>query len=153
MFWRLHAQRLLVERGKKDVGAGPARPGRETRRRRHRPEHGGDPCPLDLARSGRARWLDAQRLAAVAAALEHRSAGVRRNAVKVLPRTQKSVSLLVKHEGINVTCALLDDPDAQVRLATALALADLPPRRKSAAWSPEPCETQRTFRITGFPTH
>ena len=53
MFWRLHAQRLLVERGDtSDRG----RPRRTDRRpgRLHRPERRGRPCDLGAARAGRA---------------------------------------------------------------------------------------------------
>ena len=48
-FWRLHAQRLLVERGKPDVVAGADRPGRRPNGRRDRPEHRRDPRPLDAS--------------------------------------------------------------------------------------------------------
>src|SRR5438132_992954 len=58
--------------------------------------------------------------AVASAALKHRSAGVRRNAVQVLPRTAESVTA-IRNAG------LIQDPDAQVRLMTLLALADLPP--------------------------
>jgi putative membrane-bound dehydrogenase-like protein len=120
LFWRRHAQRLLVERGKQDVL----------------------PALLDLARDQgvdhiglnvgviHALWtmhglgaLDGandKATAVAVAALKHRSAGVRRNAVQVLPRTAQSVAALLK-------AGLLDDTDAQVRLMALLALADLPP--------------------------
>jgi uncharacterized protein len=62
--------------------------------------------------------------AVAVAALKHPSAGVRRNAVQVLPRTAKSVAALLE-------AGLVDDPDAQVRLMALVALADLPPGQGS----------------------
>src|SRR5436305_8968439 len=55
--------------------------------------------------------------AVAVAALKHPSAGVRRNAVQVLPRDAKSVAALLD-------AGLTRDPDAQVRLTALLALAD-----------------------------
>jgi putative membrane-bound dehydrogenase-like protein len=126
MFWRLHAQRLLVERGDKDVA----------------------PALIDLVEDKsvdaiglntaaiHALWTlhglgaldgsDARALGTATAALRHPSAGVRRNAVQVLPRTPQSTGLVLQS-------GLLDDADAQVRLAAVLALADLPPRDATGA--------------------
>ena len=59
-------------------------------------------------------------LAAVTAALAHRSAGVRRNAIQVLPLTAASTEAILSSR-------LTADEDPQVRLAAILALADLPP--------------------------
>jgi putative membrane-bound dehydrogenase-like protein len=121
MLWRLHAQRLLVERGKRDV------------------------VP-DLVKLVGDRTVDAIGLnpgaihalwtlhglgvldgsdpttrneAAIAAAF-HPSAGVRRNAVQVLPRGAASNSAAV--------CGmLLNDPEPLVRLSALLALSEMPP--------------------------
>ena len=54
---------------------------------------------------------NAEATAAAVAALKHPSAGVRRNAVQVLPRNAKSVAALLD-------AGVLRDPDAQVRLFT-----------------------------------
>ncbi len=119
LFWRRHAQRLLVERGQRDVV----------------------PALVDLARDPlsdelgsnvgviHALWtmhglgvLDgshAEATAVAVAALGHASPGVRRNAVQVLPKDLKSVDAILKSK-------LLSDPNAQVRLAALLALADQP---------------------------
>ena len=51
MFWRLHAQRLLVERGDKSVAARPRRPHRRAGRL-HRPECRRGPCDLGFPRAG-----------------------------------------------------------------------------------------------------
>jgi len=56
-------------------------------------------------------------LRALGSALEHPSAGVRRNALQALPRLPASVDGLLKS-------GVLRDEDAQVRLAAILALAD-----------------------------
>ena len=58
-------------------------------------------------------------IAAVHAALSHPSAGVRRNAVQVLPGTPASLAAMT-------AAGLAHDPDAQVQLAYLLALSDLP---------------------------
>lgn len=117
--WRLHAQRLLIERGKTDVV----------------------PKILDLTSNQdvdgldlnvgaiHALWtlrglgvLDTENGAATAAlfsALRHRSAAVRKNAVQALPATPLSAQILA-HQN------LFNDPDAHVRLATLLSTAALP---------------------------
>jgi putative membrane-bound dehydrogenase-like protein len=125
MLWRLHAQRLLVERGKQDVV----------------------PALIELAKGKsvdkiglnlgviHALWtlhglgaLDGSNHDATAVALEalkHLSAGVRRNAVQVLPHQANSTEAIVKS-------GLLKDGDAQVRLAALLSLAELPPSKAAA---------------------
>lgn len=126
LFWRKHAQRLLVERGKQDVV----------------------PALLDLVKDAgvdelglnvgaiHALWtlhglgaLDGkndQALEAAVAALKHRSFGVRRNAVQVLPPDAKSVEALL-------ASSVLEDPEPLVRLAALLALADQPGHTKAGA--------------------
>jgi putative membrane-bound dehydrogenase-like protein len=120
MFWRKHAQRLLVERGNRDVV----------------------PKLLALVQDGgvdaiglnpgavHALWtlhglgvLDGKAKEAndaVVRALRHPSAGVRRNAVAVLPRTEEMLEQLLKN-------GLLRDEDAQVRLASYLTLSEMAP--------------------------
>jgi putative membrane-bound dehydrogenase-like protein len=118
--WRMHAQRLLVERRKMDVVPELANLARNTA-----------VDQIDLNASAvHALWTlhglgamsDAFPAATEAAvlALRHPSAGVRRNAVQVLPHDPRSAGEVLK-------AGLLRDPDAQVRLAALLALADQPP--------------------------
>ncbi|MCH8830364.1 MAG: ThuA domain-containing protein, partial [Planctomycetes bacterium] len=120
MFWRKQAQRLLVERGKQDILPALIK-------------LAGDQSVDEIGLNVgviHALWtmhglgaLDGshpESTAAAVAALKHPSAGVRRNAVKVLPRTAASTDAIVSGR-------LLNDSDAQVRLAAFLALADLPP--------------------------
>ena len=118
LLWRRHAQRLLVERGRKDVA----------------------PALIELikdqtvdevglnAGATHALWtlqglnaIDAlpAALAAATEALHHPSAAVRRNAIAVLPHTAGSVSALLAADSLN-------DADGQVRLAAMLALAESP---------------------------
>jgi putative membrane-bound dehydrogenase-like protein len=119
MFWRKHAQRLLVERGKQDVVPALI-------------ELAGDASVDEIGLNTgviHALWtlhglkaLDGtndKATAVVIAALKHKSAGVRRNAVSVLPRDKNAVKALLDS-------GALADPDANVRLATLLTLAELP---------------------------
>jgi len=123
MFWRLHAQRLLVERGKTDVvpelvrlvqdreldaiGLGPGAS--------HAlwALHG-----LNALREGPGR-------AAAVAALQHPSAGVRRNAALAIPRDHAAA-------GQVLAAPLLNDDEPLVRLAALLTIADLPPSEQAA---------------------
>jgi putative membrane-bound dehydrogenase-like protein len=119
LFWRRHAQRLLVERGKKDVVSDLI----ELIRDDHVDEIGLNVGAIHalwtLHGLGALDGSNADALAAAVAALKHKSAGVRRNAVQVLPRDAKSVTAIVD-------AGLTHDTDAQVRLMALLALADQP---------------------------
>lgn len=119
MFWRLHAQRLLVERGERDVL--PAL---------YALVNNADVDAIGLNPAAiHALWtlhglkvLDGShpKAAEIAtAALGHKSAGVRMNALKVLPRNQASLEAIL-------TKRVLDDPDALVRLNALLALSEMP---------------------------
>jgi putative heme-binding domain-containing protein len=119
MFWRLYAQRLLVERGQLDVVPELIKLAAD---------HSVDTIGLNPA-AIHALWTlhglgvlgetDSQALKVADSALHHPSAGVRRNATEVLPRTARSVEKLI-------AANTLHDTDAQVRLAAFLALADMP---------------------------
>lgn len=125
MLWRQHAQRLLVERGEREVV----------------------PALIELVRDQtvdeiglnvgaiHALWtLDglgalsgpqasSAAVAAVVSSCAHASAGVRRNAALVLPRNEMSLPLLADGK-------LLTDPDRQVRQAALLALSEIPPQAR-----------------------
>ena len=120
MLWRSHAQRLLVERGKDDVV-------------RRLVEVAGDDSVDEIGLNVgviHALWtlhglghLDGRNdeaTAAALAALQHKSPGVRRNAIQVMPASESSTRAILD-------AGLLRDPDRQVRLAALLALSDLPP--------------------------
>ena len=119
MLWRLHAQRLLVERAQKDVVPALIAAIRTAK-----------VDTIGLAPAAiHALWtlhglgaLDGSNPAATDAALAalgSPSAGVRRNAVQVLPAGVQTA------EAIRAA-GLLGDGDPQVRLAALLALADAP---------------------------
>ncbi len=126
MFWRLHAQRLLVER--KATNAEQALIALAK-------DQSLDDLGLNVG-AMHALWtlsglglLDGQHPAASAvvdACLKHPSAGVRRAAVSLLPHATESIAKL-KDAG------LLADQDAQVRLAALLAIADAPSSKQAAA--------------------
>jgi hypothetical protein len=120
--WRLHAQRLLVERGKLDVLPALIKLVGDV---------SVDEIGLNVG-AIHALWTmhglgalttasnyDADAAAAATAAMKHPSAGVRRNAVQVLPNDSASTDALL-------AANVLTDSNAQVRLAAFLALSDLP---------------------------
>jgi putative heme-binding domain-containing protein len=120
LFWRRHAQRLLVERGQQDVVPALLALARD---------QGVDAIGLNvgvihalwtLHGLGALDGSNAEATAAAVAALRHPAAGVRRNAVQVLPHDARSVAAILD-------AGLTRDPDAQVRLMSLLALADQPP--------------------------
>ena len=127
LFWRLHAQRLLVERGRKDVvpalialaktksvdaiGLAPAAIHALWALHGLGALDGSDPAATDAA----------------FAALGHPSPSVRRNAVQVLPVGGDAKAA----EAIRTT-GLLEDADPLVRLAALLALADAPASPQAA---------------------
>lgn len=110
--WRLHAQRLLVDRGQPDIA--PAL-------RELVADRSMDTLGLNVG-AIHALWT-LQGLKAVGpesvTALRHPSAGVRRAAVSVLPRTADSAIAIL-------AAGTLKDPDAQVRLAALFAFAETP---------------------------
>ena len=130
MFWRLHAQRLLVERGKKDVVPELI----ELVKDRTVDGIGLNPGAIHalwtLHGLGVLDGSDEAASRAVRLALGHPSAGVRRNAVQVLPPDGGVGQLRAAHEVRAFD--LLADPDPQVRLAAFLALADAPESASAA---------------------
>jgi putative membrane-bound dehydrogenase-like protein len=121
MFWRKHAQRLLVERGKPDVVSALVEVAKYTTI----DELGLKPGVIHAlwtmhglgALDGK---IPAARTSTAAYfALGHTSPGARRNAVAVLPRTAEAMNALAAR-------SVLTDQDPQVRLAALLALAEMP---------------------------
>ena len=118
MFWRNHAQRLLVERGNTDIV--PALIALVN-----------DPSTDELGLNPaaiHALWVlkglsaidkNPAALQAVVAALKHSSWAVRKNAVQVLPTNKNSVNIIVKNN-------LLNDKEPLVVLNSILALNHLP---------------------------
>lgn len=118
-FWRMHAQRLLVERGKPDVIpdllAMAAEPDADAIGLNVGAIHA-------LATLRGLKALDdpaGPARSAVVGALKHRSAGVRRVAIESLPRDEASTTAIL-------ASGILKDADAQVRLAGLIVLAESP---------------------------
>jgi putative membrane-bound dehydrogenase-like protein len=123
--WRRHAQRLIVEKDRFDGVQTLI----EVINQQAMDEIGlnGEITHAMWALHGRG-VLDGENrdaLKAVVGALRHPSAGVRRNAVQVLPKSEASVSAIVQS-------GVLKDKNAQVRLMALLALADMPPSSEAA---------------------
>ncbi|MGK6351941.1 PVC-type heme-binding CxxCH protein [Parapedobacter sp. DT-150] len=121
LFWRLTAQRLLVESGNKDV-AGDLQ------------KLISDPSVDEVKVNGAAThaiWTlhglglldgsDEKSLSAVVDALKHPAPGVRRAAVQTLPMDKPEVVQQLMASGV------MQDPDLRVRLAAFLALSDAAP--------------------------
>jgi putative membrane-bound dehydrogenase-like protein len=126
LLWRMHAQRLLVERGQRDVAGALVQLANDT---------SVDAIGLNPA-AIHALWTlhglglletkpDPSATAAVVGALKHPSAGVRRNAVAVLPRNEASVHAVA-------AAGLVLDSDPLVRLAALLALSEMPRSAEAA---------------------
>ena len=126
MFWRLHAQRLLVERGDRDVV--PALVGLAG-------DRSVDAIGLNPG-AIHALWalhglgaLDGsvpEATAAAVSALGHPSAGVRLNAARVLPGDAEDSTRAI------LEASLLTDQDPQVRLSALLALSKRPESPEAA---------------------
>ena len=123
--WRLHAQRLLVERQKTDVVPALIELLGDTLADAIGLNPGAIHALWTLHGLGAIANVETPAAHAVLAALKHPSAGVRRNAAQVLPADRRSASAVL-------AAGLLHDPDPQVRLAALLSLADLPPSEEVA---------------------
>jgi putative membrane-bound dehydrogenase-like protein len=125
MLWRLHAQRLLVERGQLDVLPQLIAAANDSKV---------DEIGLN-AGVIHALWtiqglkaLDGSHPEATKsalAALTHPSAGVRQNALQVLPRDEAATTAILQ-------AGLLKDTSAQVRLEALLVLSEMPPSQTAA---------------------
>ncbi|MGZ8939410.1 MAG: c-type cytochrome, partial [Limisphaerales bacterium] len=119
LLWRSHAQRLIVEGRKTEL---------VPELRRLAEDDTVDRLGLNTAAihalwslDGLGAMAKSTEVSAVnVKAFRHPSAAVRRTAVTVLPRTSEALSSIFEGK-------LLDDADAQVRLATLLAISEMPP--------------------------
>lgn len=119
LFWRLTAQRLLVERGEKDVGPALVALLADRSQDSTGLSPGAVHAAWSLAGLGALEDPRTPVFAAMAKALEHPSAAVRRNVASALPRTRESAAVLLESRQLR-------DVDFQVRLAALLALAEMP---------------------------
>jgi putative membrane-bound dehydrogenase-like protein len=127
LFWRRHAQRLLIERGQKDIVPALTKLVAD----QSVDEIGLNPGAIHALWTlhGLGALADGTRdwaaFDAATTALSHASAGVRRAAVMTLPRNDQTRGMLAKLQ-------VLNDSDLQVRLAAILALAEMPPSKGAA---------------------
>ena len=119
MFWRLHAQRLLVERGQPDVVPQLIALTRNTSVDAIGTNGGAFHGLWTLHGLGAISSVTTDAGRAAVAALKHPAAGVRKAAAMVLPKTSEAAAAILN-------AGLLQDPDLHTRLAVVLALADMP---------------------------
>lgn len=117
LFWRLTAQRLLVERGKQDV---------VTELVKLTKDRSVDAIGLNVGAihalwtlQGLGALSTPQNSALVIESLDHPSAAVRRTAVQLAPATESAREAMMNKR-------LLEDEDGRVRLAALLALSAMP---------------------------
>jgi putative heme-binding domain-containing protein len=126
LLWRMHAQRLLVDGGNKDVVPALC----ELAADQTADEIGLNPGAIHalwtLQGLGVLEGSTRKATQAAMGSLKHPSAGVRRAAVTVLPRNQSGLDALL--DG-----GFLKDSDAQVRLAALLAVSEMPASAKAGA--------------------
>lgn len=114
LLWRMHAQRMLVQRGQQDVVPSLKR----LVANRSVDSLGLNPGALHALWTLHA--LQAEGMESIATeALSHPSAAVRRAAATTLPKTRSGLAVLLQRD-------LLYDSKPQVRLAALLALAEMP---------------------------
>jgi putative membrane-bound dehydrogenase-like protein len=119
MFWRLHAQRLLVERGQRDVVPKLVALARQTKVDEIGINGGAQHALWTLHGLGAMANGASEGTQAAIDALSNPAAGVRKAAAMVLPREAASADRIL-------AAGLLRDPDLQTRLAVVLTLADMP---------------------------
>ena len=120
MFWRLHAQRLIVERGQKDVVPQLVALVRNKTVDDRRHQRRRVPRAVGAAGAGRDwRTPSSEGYRAAVEALKHPAAGVRKAAAMVLPKTPEAATAIV-------SAGLLQDPDLHTRLAAVLTIAEMP---------------------------
>ena len=123
-FWRRHAQRMLIERGQADVVPALLKLVQATTVDEIGLNPGAIHALWTLKGLGQIEQPQGAVWQAVAGALQHPSAGVRRNAAQVLPAGAGAIEALAK-------AGTVADRESQVRLAGVLALADQPADAKA----------------------
>lgn len=120
MFWRLTAQRLIVERGQKDLVPQLIALIRNTAVDAIGTNGGALHALWTLEGLGALTEPAGEAYRAATGALTHPAAGVRKAAAMVLPKSPAAAAAIVD-------AGLLRDPDLHTRLAATLVLADMPP--------------------------
>lgn len=124
-FWRRHAQRLILEKRDLDVVQDLIDMVKEQSLDEIGLATDINHALWTLHGRGALDGKNRDALKVVVRALNHPSAGVRRNAVLVLPRNEQTITS-ISQSGI------LRDKNPQVRLAAFLTLAELPPSAEAA---------------------
>src|SRR5690606_7876661 len=124
MFWRTTAQRLIVESGNNSIV-----PELYTLINNQSVDEIGLNSPAvhalwTLHGLGELDGSNNQALEVATNALTHPAAGVRKNAIKVLPKDEKTLSAILE-------AGLLEDADLRTRMAAVLAVADIPGYNKA----------------------
>lgn len=122
--WRRHAQRLLVESGNLDVIGQLIELIQNPSVDETGNNAGATHALWTLHGLGALSGAQGEAFQAAVSALEHAAAGVRRNAALVLPADDKSTEALIEAN-------LIADSDMQVRLASLMALTDMPSNVKA----------------------
>jgi len=139
MFWRLHAQRLLVERAQKDVVPQLVALVRNQSVDEVGTNGGAFHALWTLQGLGELNSATTDAYRAAVDALKHPAAGVRKAAAMVLPHTADASRAIM-------SAGLLHDPDLHTRLAAVLSVADLP--TSNEAGSALYAESQKTENYT-----
>jgi putative membrane-bound dehydrogenase-like protein len=139
MFWRLHAQRLLVERAQKDVVPQLVALVRNQSVDAVGTNGGAFHALWTLQGLGELNSATTEAYHAAVDALKHPAAGVRKAAAMVLPHTTEASRAII-------SAGLLQDPDLHTRLAAVLVVADLP--TSNEAGSALYAESQKTENYT-----
>lgn len=119
MFWRLTAQRLIVEKQDKSVLADLYKIIADPKMDKIGLNGPAINALWALHGLGELTGENADANAAVEKALSHPSAGVRKNALRVLPKSEASLKAILASNTVN-------DPDLQTRKYAFLAISDMP---------------------------
>ncbi len=119
MFWRMTAQRLLVERGEMDVLAGLYKQVKNKRMDEIGISGGAMHALWVLHGLGALEGSNIEAVEVARAALRHPAAGVRKAALQVLPRTEETLQALLDAD-------VLNDADLHTRFAALLAVSEMP---------------------------
>lgn len=120
MLWRMHAQRLLVEGEKNSAVPQLIELVKDQEVDEVGLNAGAIHAMWTLQGLGELDGSNEDALSAVVEALEHPSAGVRKNAVKVLPKDRASLQAILDSD-------ILEDEDLKVRREALIKLSDVPP--------------------------
>ena len=126
MFWRLTAQRLIVERGQKDVVPRLIELVRNKSMDAIGISGGAFHALWTLKGLGEIDTTTTESYRAAVEALKHPAAGVRKAAAMVLPREPAAAAALL-------AAGMLRDPDLHTRLAATLAIAEMPSSAETGA--------------------